>query len=191
MSDERDKVTGHSYDGIEEFDNPLPAWWLITFFVTIIFSGIYFIHYESGAAPTQLAELESDLASIKKQTEAAGGGEVAGPSISEESLSALLEDESAMTLGKEVYGSKCATCHGNEMQGMIGPNLVDDYWLHGGTLVNIMGVVQKGVLEKGMPAWESMLKEDEMKAVVAYIGANHGTNPPNAKSPQGDKFVRD
>lgn len=190
MSDEKEKLTGHSYDGIEEFDNPLPAWWLITFFATIIFSGIYWLHYESGTAPTQLAELESDLAAIKSQSQSVQASQPA-PVDSEESLGALIDDTSAQATGKEVFMSKCATCHGNEMQGMIGPNLVDNYWLHGGSLVNIMGVIRKGVLEKGMPAWESMLKENELKAIVAFIGANQGSKPPNPKAPQGEKFVRD
>jgi cytochrome c oxidase cbb3-type subunit III len=188
MSDEKLKPMDHSYDGIQEFDNPLPAWWLITFFGTIIFAGIYYLHYESGTGLTQMAELKGDLAAIEAsaQKHAAKVPKAA----QDVDLKALLASADVKTKGKDVYMGKCATCHGNELQGMIGPNLVDNYWIHGkGELNDIMGVVKAGVLDKGMPSWQNVLKDDEVTAVTVYIGSMQGTSPPNPKAPQGEKVV--
>jgi len=187
MNQKDENLTGHSYDGIEEYDNPLPRWWLLSFFGTIIFAVIYWAQYEIFHAPTQLAELKLDLAEIKAKYQTSDSS----PSgSSDEELKQLMGIATSVAHGKEVFQSKCAVCHGVELQGIIGPNLVDEFWLHGGgKLTDIMVTIQKGVPEKGMPGWELLLKIDELKTVVAYIGANIGTKPANPKAPQGEKIV--
>src|SRR5574343_592852 len=96
MSQDQDLlIKGHEYDGIKEFDNPLPGWWLVTIYATIIFAFIYVIHYEFGSGPT------------------------------------LAQEPKVLAMGAEVFTGKCASCHGNELQGLIGPNLTDKYWIHG------------------------------------------------------------
>lgn len=175
----------HEYDGIREYDNPLPSWWLATFFLTIIFSFLYWVHYELSGGQTQWEELKEDMAAIERHKSHAPA-----PTESEEELLALLSSNEALAAGKAVYDSKCAACHGPQLQGMIGPNLIDDYWLHGhGKLIEIAGVIRKGVLDKGMPPWEGALKDDEIKAVTAFIHKQKGTQPENPKPPQGEKFV--
>lgn len=192
MSDKKDNLTNHNYDGIQEYDNLLPNWWLMTFFATIIFSFIYWIHYEFGGAPKQLEELKIDLAMIESQSKQNNTKSQTTPVESEEDLKNLITDNNFVSGGREVYQAKCSACHGPELQGTIGPNLVDEYWLHGkGQLTDIITVIRKGVLDKGMPAWETMLKENEIKSVVALIGSQQGSNPPNPKPPQGEKVVRD
>ncbi len=189
MNDEKDNLTGHEYDGIQEYDNPLPNWWLMTFFATIIFGSIYWLHYESGSALTQLEELKADLTEIEVHSKQGHGHEHGTSAESEEELKKLLADAPFVAKGKDVFLSKCAACHGQELQGIIGPNLVDDYWIHGtGHPSEIMAIVSKGVLEKGMPAWEAMLKGDEIKSVVVYVASMHGTKPANPKPPQGEKI---
>ncbi len=185
MADHDDKyLMDHHYDGIQEYDNPLPAWWLITFFGTIIFSFLYWIHYEFGGGPTLAQELKSDLAVIQTLNPNAGNAD------KEETLAALLSSEDAKAKGKEVYAAKCAVCHGPEQQGLIGPNLVDEYWIHGkGKLADIAGVVRKGVLDKGMPNWDNQLKDDEIQSVTVFIYAGRGSKPANPKAPQGEKVV--
>jgi cytochrome c oxidase cbb3-type subunit III len=186
MSDDNDKLTGHNYDGIEEYDNPLPNWWLATFFLTVIFAYIYWLHYESGTAVTQLEELKADMARIELQQKNAPI-----PQDNEEDLIRLLSATEIVQSGKNIYAAKCAACHGPELQGLIGPNLVDEYWIHtGGRLSGIANVVRKGVVEKGMPSWQGLLKEDEITAVVVFIGSSQGTHPSNPKPPQGDKIVK-
>jgi cytochrome c oxidase cbb3-type subunit III len=188
MSDDKDLlIKGHDYDGIQELDHPLPSWWLLTFLGTIIFGYLYWIHYESGAGITQKAELTADLARIESLKASAPK-----PSDSDSDLKALLGSAPLMEEGKSVYISKCAACHGPEMQGLIGPNLTDEFWLNGqGKLSGIAGVIRQGVLEKGMPAWGEQLKESEVKGLVVYIASLKGSNPTNPKAPQGERFVGD
>ncbi len=185
MGNETDQLKDHAYDGIQEYDNPLPAWWLATFFITIIFSFLYWIHYEFSGGQTQYQELKSDLAhyeSLKKSAPA--------PQESEEDLVKLVASNEVIKEGEGIYTSRCAACHGPQLQGSIGPNLVDDYWIHGtGRFTDIMSVVVKGVLDKGMPNWESLLNPKEIKAVTAFILKHQGSSPPNPKAPQGEKVA--
>lgn len=183
MSEDQDiLIKGHEYDGIKEFDNPLPGWWLVTFYATIIFSFIYVIHYEFGGGPTLSQELEVAMKEIQ----------MAKPStpvalLSEEDLLKNTQDPNALALGAEVYNGKCASCHGNELQGLIGPNLTDKYWVHGkGKMNDILLTIKVGVADKGMPPWDGILKNEELVAVTAFIHSKIGTNPANAKPPQGE-----
>ncbi len=181
MTEDNDNLTGHNYDGIEEYDNPLPMWWLTTFLITIIFGVLYWIHYEFGGAPNQLAELDRDMAAIKllQQSE-----------VVVESEDDYKPNENLALQGKAVYQAKCAACHGDQLQGIIGPNLVDEYWIHGqakGT--QIAEVIRKGVNDKGMPAWDSLMTTEEIKSAVVFILSSQGQTPPNPKPPQGEKIV--
>lgn len=185
MADIDDKyLMEHNYDGIQEYDNPLPAWWLITFFGTIIFGFHYWVFYEFGGGATLAEELKRDMAAVKSLNKT-----VENPD-KEESLAALLASDSAKAKGKEVYTAKCAVCHGPELGGLIGPNLVDEFWIHGkGKMVDIAGVVRKGVLDKGMPNWDTQLKDEEIQSVAVYVYAHRGSKPANPKAPQGEKVV--
>jgi len=109
---------------------------------------------------------------------------------SAEQLAAMTKDASVLALGKQVFGQNCAACHRADAGGQIGPNLTDDYWLHGGALDQIHKTVTDGVLEKGMPPWSKVLKPNQLDAVVAYVYTLRGTNPPNPKAPQGDQVSR-
>jgi len=185
MSDDKNLIEGHNYDGIQELDNPLPDWWLMTFLVTIMFAFFYFIHYEFSDGQSISQELSADLATIESQKKSRPS-----PGDSEEDLKALLAQPAALEEGRAVFGAKCAACHGPQLQGLIGPNLVDDHWIHGkGSLVDIALVVRKGVLDKGMPTWDGLMKDSEIKAVTVFIASQKGSNPPNPKAPQGEKIV--
>lgn len=187
MSDTNDTpIANHEYDGIHELDNPLPMWWLVTFFGTIIFGFLYWIHFEFSDGKTLKQELEHDLAAVEKLR-------VSAPQANEtEQLYAgFLSDPAMLELGASVYTGKCAACHGPELQGLIGPNLVDPYWVHGkGHANEIAEVVRKGVLDKGMPNWDAQLSQKEIQAVVTFVVSRYGSNPPNPKEPQGEKFER-
>lgn len=175
------EIKGHSYDGITEYDNPLPTWWLATFMATIIFSFLYFVHYELGGGATLKDELKVSMKELESLKPAATVVE------SEEDLQKSLKDPNLMNLGMASFQSKCAACHGPELQGLIGPNLTDKHWIYGkGHLQDIVTVIRKGVPEKGMPAWEAILKNDEVISLAAFIYSKKGSNPKNAKAPQGD-----
>ncbi|MFZ3231458.1 MAG: cbb3-type cytochrome c oxidase N-terminal domain-containing protein [Pseudobdellovibrio sp.] len=185
MSQENDKeIKGHDYDGITEYDNPLPIWWLATFIGTVIFAFIYFLHYQVGDGPTLKQDLTVALAQIEKIKSSQPADD-----FTEEQLETAFKDNQNIALGSEVFAGKCAVCHGVELQGVIGSNLVDQFWINTkGTKTGLVSVVNKGVVEKGMPAWKDVLKGPEILAVSAFIYSKKGNTPANPKAPQGDKF---
>jgi cytochrome c oxidase cbb3-type subunit 3 len=178
----------HVYDGIIEENNPMPNWWVILFMVCIGFGLIYFLHYFSGSGPTLIQEYQQDLETYKKQVEKNAPPE---PTESEESLMAFMNGEVALKTGASLFKDKCAMCHGEKLQGIIGPNLTDHFWINGdGTRVSVIHVIKKGSPAKGMPAWEGLLKPDEIKSVAAYIFSKIGSNPSGAKVSEGQEFKR-
>ena len=185
----QDHLLEHSYDGIQEFDNPMPRWWVYLFWATIIFSILYFFNVPGfGIGKGRIADYDRDIAAAASADAKRKAAEPAG--ASGEQLTAMTKDASVVALGKQVFGQNCAACHRADAGGQIGPNLADDYWLHGGTLEQIHKTVVDGVLEKGMPPWGKVLKPNQLDAVVAYIYTLRGTNPPNPKAPQGDLVPR-
>jgi cytochrome c oxidase cbb3-type subunit III len=177
-----DKLLDHEYDGIRELDNPLPGWWLATFYGAILFSILYVFHYHVGTGKT----LEEETAIHLEEIRANAKIKAPTQTPTEESLLAAYKEPNSPKLGNEVYQNKCASCHMAKGEGSIGPNLADAYWIHGdGSLVEIAKVVADGVLDKGMPPWKAMLKPEEFNAVVGFVHSLKGTNPPNPKAPQG------
>lgn len=186
---DQDHLLEHSYDGIQEFDNPMPRWWVYLFWATIIFSILYFFNVPGfGIGKGRIADYDRDIAAAASADAKRKAAQPAG--ASGEQLTAMTKDASVVALGKQVFGQNCAACHRADAGGQIGPNLADDYWLHGGTLEQIHKTVVDGVLEKGMPPWGKVLKPNQLDAVVAYIYTLRGTNPPNPKAPQGDLVPR-
>jgi len=182
---ERDRLLEHSYDGIQEYDNPMPAWWVTTFWLTIIFSVFYYINPgDTGKGKGWEAEYAVDMAAFRKaHPENVGGGNAA-------MLLAAVAKPDAVAEGRNVFAGKCAACHAADGGGSIGPNLTDDNWLHGGTIEALYATVNNGVLAKGMPAWGKLLKPDEMTEVVAYVWTLHGTTPAKPRAPEGEVVPR-
>ena len=180
-------IMDHEYDGIQELDNPLPGWWLMTFYITIIFSVGYVLYYYAFGGPNSDQELAASMEQIemrRAETAAAGGDEP-----DEAELIAKSTDSSRIEAGKKEYLVKCMACHGNLGQGLIGPNLTDEYWIHGdGSITQIMEVVNKGIPEKGMPPWEGLIPPEMIENVVFYVVSIKGTDPPGARPPQGNKI---
>jgi cytochrome c oxidase cbb3-type subunit 3 len=170
----------HNYDGIQEFDNPLPRWWVYLFYATIIFSILYVLNVPGiGIGKGRMADYEADVAAWRAahpQQE---------PDASPEQLAALAADPAALETGKQVFNTNCASCHRADGGGMIGPNLTDDAWIHGGTLPEIHKTIVEGVLAKGMPNWGKLLKPAQVNAVTVYVASLKGTNPANPKAPEG------
>jgi cytochrome c oxidase cbb3-type subunit III len=186
---DQDHLLEHSYDGIQEFDNPMPRWWVYLFWATIIFSILYFFNVPGfGIGKGRIADYDRDIAAAASADAKRKAAQPAG--ASGEQLTAMTKDASVVALGKQVFGQNCAACHRADAGGQIGPNLADDYWLHGGTLEQIHKTVVDGVLEKGMPPWGKVLKPNQLDAVVAYVYTLRGMNPPNPKAPQGDLVPR-
>ncbi|KAB2909542.1 MAG: c-type cytochrome [Ignavibacteriales bacterium] len=183
--DEEELLLDHNYDGIKELDNDLPPWWKYLFYFTIVFAVVYLIYYQVLDGPSQLDEYKEELA--QAQVSGAAGG---APSITAENVK-LLTDPAALAKGKEIFERSCAACHGKNGEGMVGPNLTDDYWIHGGKIGDIFKVITEGVLDKGMPSWKALISPEEIEEIASFIKSIHGTNPPNAKEPQGELFKDD
>lgn len=179
---QRDKLLDHNYDGIQELDNQLPRWWIGLFYVTIIFAIGYYAYFEFGEGPSIQAEFNKDVAAAeaRKAVAPANGFPV------EAKLVEAQKSPEKISAGKTVFQVRCVSCHGDKGQGLIGPNLTDDYWIHGdGKIVSVAKTIHDGVPEKGMPPWGALLSDDDVYAVAAYVKSLRGTNPPGAKAPQG------
>jgi len=177
---QKDKLLDHNYDGIQELDNPLPRWWVILFYLTSIFAVIYFSYFHILGGPSSVQQLEASMAKIK------GSSPAQNQSVD---WAAIADNKEAVSKGKAVFDAKCASCHGAQGQGIIGPNLTDHYWIHGkGKPEDIAKVVTEGVPDKGMLAWGTLLKSDELQSVVAYVYSLRDSHPENPKAPQGNEI---
>lgn len=169
----------HVYDDIEEMDNHLPNWWLFILWTTIVFGfGYWFYYHASGTGPGSLEVYKAEA------TEAARKA-ASGKPTSDETLLALMNDPVAVDQGKTQFTQQCAACHGQKGEGLIGPNLTDKFWLHGGKPMDIHKTVSEGVVVKGMPAWERTLGAERVRSIVAYVLTLKNTNVPG-KAPQGE-----
>jgi cytochrome c oxidase cbb3-type subunit 3 len=182
-----DQLRPHAYDGIQEYDNPPPLWLTALFFGTMLFALWYVPYYLLGYAldfDTPQVALQKELKEVQQQKEAyAKAHPPAAPT--DEVLSALAKKPEAIAAGQKQFGLTCAACHGPQAQGLIGPNLTDNAWLHGGKLSEIRKTIVEGVPAKGMVAWGTQLQPEVIDSLVAYIHSIQGSNPPNAKPPQG------
>lgn len=171
----------HVYDGIIEENNPMPGWWIWLFILTMIFGSLYWLHYQVGGAPTLTDEYNTAMLSYKNLVEKG-----ASSSDTEESLSAYMKNEKSLLLGAAIFKEKCAMCHGENLEGKIGPNLTDQYWVNGkGTRLDLLEIIKKGSPAKGMPPWDGLLKPIEVKDVVSFVFSKIGSNPANPKAPDG------
>ncbi|MGZ8376601.1 MAG: cbb3-type cytochrome c oxidase N-terminal domain-containing protein [Gemmatirosa sp.] len=177
--DHEEKLLDHSYDGIQEYDNPMPRWWVWTFWATIVFSVLYALNVGRMAGGGAKADYAADMAAFRKAHPAGG------PSLDATQLAALAKDPQALALGKATYATNCAACHAADGGGLIGPNLTDRFSLHGSTLPELHKTIAEGVPAKGMPGWAKLLKPDQLNAVVAYVSTLPGTTPARPKEPQG------
>lgn len=191
--EEIDEVTqikyfgGHEFDGIKELDNPMPPWLKYIFYVTIIITATYLTRLLvfKDESIIQKKEYRNEMAAASAKTEEATKAEetktAAAPAMTREQI---------LAAGKDVYDKICTVCHGKFGEGLVGPNFTDEYWIHGGSPEDLKKVIVDGVLDKGMLSYKSQLSGKQINQVIEYILSLQGTNPPNQKAPQGEKFVR-
>jgi cytochrome c oxidase cbb3-type subunit III len=183
----------HNYDGIKELDNHLPPWWKWLFYGTVAWSAIYiFIFHISGSLPLSLDEYQIEVASAEEQSRKLKASQPQAE-IDENTLAFTPDSVSFISNGKEVFmNNNCGSCHRNDGGGnTIGPNLTDEYWIHGGQIKNVFSTIKNGVVEKGMPAWGKSLSPRQVRDVTFFVLSLKGTKPANAKSPQGDIVKED
>jgi cytochrome c oxidase cbb3-type subunit III len=186
VENEEEIISHHEFDGIRELDNDLPPWWVWGFYITIIFSVIYLWRYHvSHSAP--LPEEELQIAMLKAEQNMAANRATTTNLIDETNVE-YNSDEAWLERGRQVYKGYCLACHGSAGEGGVGPNLTDDYWIHGGDIKNIYRVVKEGVIEKGMTPWKDLLSPTQIAQVSSFVKSLRGTNPANPKEPQGELF---
>jgi len=185
LAEEKELLIAHDYDGIQELDNPIPAWFMYLFYATIIFAAGYLLTYHVfKVAPLQYDEYKTEMAQadIAKKIYLSKAA-----NIVDENTVKLVRDPAVLASGQAIFKTTCAACHGDHAQGNVGPNLTDDYWLHGGKINDLFKTIKYGVLAKGMPTWEKQLSPKQISDVASYIKSLQGTNPGGAKEPQGVK----
>lgn len=187
VEQEADVMLDHDYDGIRELDNKLPPWWVWGFYLTIVFAFVYLIHYHvSGSGSLQLEEYNHEMRTAELEKE---NRMKTDANFVTESNVVASADPMALSEGQNIYKKDCVACHGNAGQGGVGPNLTDDFWLHGGGIKNVFRVITNGVPDKGMISWKSQLSPKQIQSVSSFILSMHGTNPPDPKDPQGEKWT--
>lgn len=180
LEKESDILLDHDYDGIHELDNNLPPWWLYGFYITGFWAILYMFYY-----------LKADNIDVGQQLyasemqQAAEEAELRG-SLVDESTVELLTSESDLAIGKEIFTTNCVVCHLASGGGSVGPNLTDEFWIHGGGIKNVFRTVKVGVPEKGMISWENSLSPTDMQKVSSYVISLQGTNPADGKAAEGD-----
>ena len=188
LEDEDSILMDHEYDGIHELDNNLPPWWIWSFYASIIFAVVYLFNYHVfKTGDLQITEYEKTIV--------AGDAEVA-KFLKEQNLNVdentviLLTETQDIKDGKAIFNKKCIACHGKDGGGTVGPNLTDNYWIHGGKIADVFKIVKYGNPAKGMQAWKDELNPVQIQQVSSYIKSINGTVE-GGKSPQGDLFSED
>lgn len=188
MAEFEDKVL-HELDGIKEYDNPMPGWLMAIWWGALIFGAVYIAFYALSFGE---GSMEAEYRGEAQKAVTAVDAYFAEHPLVPPSPAALLagtRDPAVLETGRARFARTCAACHGEQAQGLIGPNLTDDRWIHGGSVEQIFQTIAKGWPAKGMPPWGRALKPEELAALVSYVRSLQGSNPPGAKPPEGDPVV--
>lgn len=185
LSEEKDIELEHEFDGIKELDNPTPAWFMYLFYATMVIAVGYMFYYhvfdwgqlQDEEYATEIMEAEE----AKKAYLAKAANIIDENSVTEST------DAAVISAGQAIYNTNCVACHGDKGQGVVGPNLTDEYWLHGGSINKVFKTIKYGIPEKGMISWEKTLSPKQIADVSNFINSLKGSNPANAKAPQGEK----
>lgn len=186
MAEYEDKVL-HELDGIREYDNPMPGWLMAIWWGSLIFAalylGFYALSYGEGSMESEFRG--EAQAAVTEMDAYFAANPLVPPSTAE--LLAGATNAATIEAGRSRFARTCASCHGEHAQGLIGPNLTDESWIHGGKVEQIFQSVAKGWPAKGMPPWGRALKPEELSALVSYVRSIQGTNPAGARPPEGER----
>ena len=179
-------------DGIREYDNPLPDWFVNLFYGCVVYSVLYMGYYtgngwalakaggvgqglsSSGAEYLAAVHMEKSSGAVNLPKEVTGG-----------ELLALLQAPGSIAGGEAVFKGNCLACHGDQGQGVVGPNLTDPFWIHGGKPESVLTSISQGYPDKGMPAWKPVLGAEKVRLAAAYVLSLRGRSVANPKAPQG------
>ncbi len=184
--DKQDDIAfDHAFDGIRELDNKLPPWWVWMFYITIAIGVVYFTYYHILDGDSSVEEYKKEMAAAEEAKKAYLA--TLGSQIDENNVTVATDAES-LEAGAVTFTTYCAACHAADGGGQVGPNLTDEYWLHGGSIKDVFKTVKYGVPAKGMISWESQLTAPQIQKVASYILSLKGTKPAAPKEPQGELY---
>ena len=179
MSTEPKSKIVHRYDDIEEEDNQLPNWWLFILFGTIVFMfGYWLVYHTTHSLQDPRSEYDAEVAEIKK-------ARLALTPLSDDAILAVASDAAQVEEGKQIFAGTCAACHAPLGQGLVGPNLTDKFWIHGNKPSDIAKSVTEGFADKGMPPWGTLLGQEKVRKVAAFVVTLKGKEIAGT-APQGD-----
>lgn len=185
-ADEFGQLTGHNYDGIQEYDNPTPSWWTWVFIASVLFAPFYmFLILVSGGdlSPNALYE-RAAIANMERKF-----GTIGELEPNEETLVKFMHDQEWMAYGRNVYlANGCNTCHGNNAEGNTGPNLTDNHFININKIEDIATIINEGAAGGNMPAWANRMHPNDVALVSSYIATLRGTNAPGGKAPEGEEI---
>ena len=180
-------VEGHDFDGIRELDNDPPFWLSMIFLVTVLIAYTYFAKYHIfHAGPSSAEQYEDQMAPYVKKSEET---ETKVAKKEPEKPLEPFKDQADITAGSKIFSTNCVVCHAPGGAGLVGPNLTDQYWLHGGSFKDIVHTITYGYPVKGMISWQGQISKQQILQVASYIMTLQGTHPANPKPPQGEKYV--
>ena len=178
----------HDYDGIKELDNTLPPWWVYLFYGCIVFAVVYLVRFEIMGGDNQEMELKKEMTQAKIDVAEYMKN---APDLMDEKTVTLLKEPADLAAGKAIFMTNCVACHRADAGGNIGPNLTDDHWILGGGIKNVFHTITNGGRDgKGMIAWsKNGLKPKDIQKVASYVLSLQGSNPKDAKAPDGEIWV--
>lgn len=183
---EQDIMLDHDYDGIRELDNNLPPWWKYGFYLTIVVAFVYVWYYHaSGNGPSSYEEYVAEV----KKGDAEKAAYLAESANNVDENTVKMGDAGSIASGMGLFQSNCAACHAKDGGGGVGPNLTDDYWLHGGSIQDVFKSVKYGWSDKGMKSWKDDFSPKQIADIASYIKSIRGTTPAAPKEKQGELYV--
>lgn len=185
MDESDDLLRAHSYDGIQEYDNPLPGWWTNLFIGSILFSAVYMFYYHAGVPGRRVYDDYDAAVAENIRLQFAEIGELTPDAAT---ITKYMNNKEWIKVGESVYKGNCVSCHGGDGQGLVGPNLCDDFYKNVTKIEDLAKVVAEGAAGNAMPAWRTRLHPNEIVLVASYVATMRGTNPGNPKPPYGQKI---
>jgi cytochrome c oxidase cbb3-type subunit 3 len=178
--------TDHSYDGIEEYDNPLPSWWKWMFALSIAYAPFYWMYYHGGASGRSVEDQYAVAFAANTRLQFAEIGDLQPDA---NTITKFMAKPSWVKVGQSVFKANCISCHGREAEGKIGPNLTDDSYKNVTKIEDIARVVSDGAGAGAMPKWSNRLHTNEVVLVSAYVASLRGTNVKGGRAAEGKKIA--
>ncbi len=187
IEEEEEILLDHNYDGIQELDNSLPPWWKYGFYLTIVVAVIYIYRYH--ISHDGMSQHEEFVAEMEQGERDKAAYLAKSANNVDENTVTYLTDQATLVAGQNLFVKVCAACHLTDGGGSVGPNLTDDYWLHGGSIQDIFKSIKYGWQDKGMKSWKDDYSPKQIQELACYIKSLRGTKPVTPKDPQGELYI--